>query len=55
MMRYGKWQGGMRGQKLYASFYMEGHEGLMDYILMFICTIYNKSGRVVLADTNSSR
>ena len=30
MMRYGKGQRAMGGQKLYAHFYTEGHEGLMD-------------------------
>ena len=30
MMRYGKGQRGMGGQKLYAHFYTEGYEGLMD-------------------------
>ena len=30
MMRYGKKQRGMGGQKLYAHFSTEGHEGLMD-------------------------
>ena len=36
MMRYGKRQRGMGGQKLYAHFYTEVHEGLMDLKIQVI-------------------
>ena len=36
MMRYGKGQRGMGGQKLYAHFYTEVHEGLMDLKIQVI-------------------
>ena len=36
MMRYGKEQRGMGGQKPYAHFYTEGHEGLMDLEIQVI-------------------
>ena len=36
MMRYCKEKRGMGGQKLYAHFYTEGHEGLMDLEIQVI-------------------
>ena len=36
MMRYGKGKRGICGQKLYAHFYTEGHEGLMDLEIQVI-------------------